>query len=277
MTCKSDSDCPQFSKCEKNDTGNNSVCVFGSFLCPLTLNSYFQNNGKKDEYCLYVNTNIWNLDKEHMYESYPKDTKPILKTCPKKEGKSRKMQVSCDTEKCINHEDCLSGKCSKNRCVTIDNFQIYRCTGNQNNVKCGKHYGIDCEKDDECYSGTCYYYSCTNKTKSDIFFELMGNITLIFSIIVFSSTFLFDYFFISDKELKRNRKTSTIIFNSVKLDILFIIFMITMMSFLLYLALTVRIAIFIIVAILFMFMLYYFLYLSVKNGLYRYLYNFITK
>jgi len=62
-------------------------------------------------------------------------------------------------------EDCISGKCSFNKCIINNQLdhQIYRCSGTDNNIKCGKQLGMECNSDEDCYSGICYHNTCVKK------------------------------------------------------------------------------------------------------------------
>ena len=58
---------------------------------------------------MFVNTEIWNIDKEEIIEDNNGNTpiiKPIMKTCPNQFG--RKYVSKCKTEKCSKDEDCFS-------------------------------------------------------------------------------------------------------------------------------------------------------------------------
>ncbi|ORX87620.1 hypothetical protein BCR32DRAFT_289261 [Anaeromyces robustus] len=150
MTCKTDNDCPQYAKCEKyttDDKVTHSVCRFGNFLCP----------EKPEEFCHYVDTNIWNLDNESINKEYPKETKPILKTCPRNKVNAL---FKCRTNKCSKNEDCFSNMCYKESCIVNKDKlynNIYRCSGNGKNyyMRCGKQRGMKCDGNSECYSENC--------------------------------------------------------------------------------------------------------------------------
>ena len=116
---------------------------------------------------MFVNTEIWNIDKEEIIKDNNGNTpiiKPIMKICP---HQSRKYVSSCKTEKCSKDEDCFSGMCSSKVCVMNEqvNHIIYRCTGNSKNIKCNKQLGMSCGSDEDCYSGSCLNYYCSNEKR----------------------------------------------------------------------------------------------------------------
>jgi len=158
MTCNSDKDCPQFSYCETYTINKKeySLCKFGDFLCPET-NLNDENNTST---CSFVNTDIYDLDNHEIRNGFPKDTKPILKTCEKYD----KNNEECYTETCSKDEDCFSGACYKNTCIYIDD--IYRCSGTKDNkyMKCGKFDYVQCNRDKSCYSGICNSH-CNTKAE----------------------------------------------------------------------------------------------------------------
>jgi len=180
ITCKSDKDCPEYSRCEKATDGTNSICKFGSFLCPKKLKDRFM-TGITNENCIFVNTDVWNLDKEEMIKdinSNSLDDKLILKTCPKYYNKS---QIKCSTEKCMKDDNCFSGMCQSQKCIVNDkvDHSIYRCTGSNNKVKCGKHLGMMCGSDEDCYSSHCTYGHCSTKGTTSTFLRNLGSELLI--------------------------------------------------------------------------------------------------
>ncbi|OUM57278.1 hypothetical protein PIROE2DRAFT_65095, partial [Piromyces sp. E2] len=146
LRCNIDSDCPEYSKCEKVSNSTLSFCKFGSFLCSKKVDDDLKTE-KNNDYCVFINTDIWNLDKEEMVgdanRNQKTDIKPILKTCP---SHNPNTNMICKTEKCTKNEDCFSGMCQSNICVYNDKIKnefIYRCSGtDNNNIKCGKHFGV---------------------------------------------------------------------------------------------------------------------------------------
>ncbi|OUM63723.1 hypothetical protein PIROE2DRAFT_9661 [Piromyces sp. E2] len=171
LTCKFDTDCPEYSKCVKSEDGSKSFCKFGSFLCPKKIKDRFMSVVTNDN-CIFVNTNIWDLDREKIIkEDFKKNTADdnlILKTCPR--IINDKNALSCYTDPCDKDDDCFSGMCQSHKCVLNDKVDhyIYRCTGNDNKVKCGKHYGMMCGSNDNCYSSHCNRHFCTYKSREEI-------------------------------------------------------------------------------------------------------------
>jgi len=107
--------------------------------------------------CTFVNTEVWDLDKEQYVNNTPNpSSQPILKICPNSN--------KCKTERCTKDEDCFSGLCHNNVCVKNYNIahEIYRCSGTDAKVKCGKQLGMYCNNNDECYSGICNSNYCSN-------------------------------------------------------------------------------------------------------------------
>lgn len=190
VLCETDEDCPEFSNCEtfKGKDENQSVCKFGSFLCP----------EKPTENCIFVNTNVYDMDKESMRKGFPEDTKPILKTCPDDSlFISSGTTPRCNTEKCSKDDDCFSGKCSLNKCVYID--YIYRCEGNNNNnyIKCGKTNNMECIKSSECYSKNCNHGHCEKKDRS----KKVITMILIFILIALLICLIFIYKYNKNKNI----------------------------------------------------------------------------
>jgi len=154
MTCSSDKDCPEYSTCETINDGNKSlsICKFGDFFCPESTDGYFMNSNMTQS-CVYVNAAMYDLDKEEIKEGFPKDIKPILKTC----GLTNK--IKCTTERCNRNTDCFSGMCLNNSCINGDNlnYEIYRCSVDdaKYSMKCRKANGMKCGDDSECYSDIC--------------------------------------------------------------------------------------------------------------------------
>jgi len=158
MNCTVDSDCPQYSKCENVTDGNKtySLCKFGDFLCPERTVDYYTLLDNSNETCSYIDSTVYDLEKELIKESFSSEIKPILKICPKN-------NPECTTDKCTKNSDCLSGVCLNNSCVNNDNMNhdIYRCSVNDQDkfsMKCKKVNGMSCGNDSECYSNICTYY-----------------------------------------------------------------------------------------------------------------------
>ncbi|ORX75844.1 hypothetical protein BCR32DRAFT_296634 [Anaeromyces robustus] len=157
MKCTSDKDCPLYSTCESFTSKNNetrSLCKFGDFLCPERDVSFFMTENV-DENCFYVNTTMYDLENEEIKEGFPKNIKPVLKTCGYF-GETYK----CSTEECNSNSDCLSGMCKDYKCMNKDNLNnyIYRCSVDdyeKYSMKCKKANGMKCEENIECYSGIC--------------------------------------------------------------------------------------------------------------------------
>ena len=136
---------------------------------------------------MFVNTEIWNIDKEEIIKDNNGNTpiiKPIMKICP---HQSRKYVSSCKTEKCSKDEDCFSGMCSSKVCVMNEqvNHIIYRCTGNSKNIKCNKQLGMSCGSDEDCYSGSCLNYYCSSEKELSLGKAILTLITnLLFIVLV---------------------------------------------------------------------------------------------
>ncbi|ORX65029.1 hypothetical protein BCR32DRAFT_272869 [Anaeromyces robustus] len=206
MTCKTDKDCPEFSTCgsfkSKENEKTISVCRFGNFLCQGN-NNYFS---KDNDNCVYVNTTIWNMDKQEMNKGFDKKLKPILKTCPnptinndnknynyfsnnnnkKKKSGTSTTEDYCFTEKCTKDEDCISGLCYNGSCRT--NFIIYRCSGessddNDEYLKCGKDISVVCESNEDCFTGYCSKHICQYKLTWSDALLLIGILIIILIII----------------------------------------------------------------------------------------------
>lgn len=173
INCQKDSDCPEYSKCVDNN-GNSTIftCKFGSFLCPKRIQDTLS-KGEVNGNCYFVNTELYDIDKQEIFKDAKEKSpsKPIIKTCPYIVGKAVRK---CKTEKCIKDEDCLSGLCYSNTCVSNVNY-IYRCTGADINVKCGRQTEMSCNSDEECYTGHCAYdYCSTKKAKPRVIVILQG-------------------------------------------------------------------------------------------------------
>ena len=129
--------------------------------------------------CLMVNENVYNLNNE-MYTSKPKTYKPILKTCDKTQVENK----SCTTDKCEKNEDCFSGLCHSNMCIT--DKTIYVCnsvstgTDEAPTISCKKQGGMKCDNNIEC-NGICNVGFCENLKSGSS--KNLGNTVLIFIII----------------------------------------------------------------------------------------------
>ena len=163
IKCSDAKDCPDDSTCL------DGYCLFYNYLC-------MENESKK---CLMVDENVYNLNNE-MYTSKSKTYKPILKTCDKMHIENK----SCTTDKCEINEDCFSGLCYSNTCITDKTIYLCNSVIGLNStiptVKCKKQAGMKCDNDSECYFNWCNVGFCEN-LKSDSA-EDLGNTVLIFVI-----------------------------------------------------------------------------------------------
>jgi len=154
MKCTSDKDCPPYSVCDTLTLKNgevHSICRFGDFLCPGRTDAYFMNKEIAEEPCLYVNSTMYDLDREAIKDGFSNDSTLILQTCSSYDN-------GCKTSVCSKNSDCLSGKGSDGSCV--NNGEIYRCSTLDNVyekyvIKCSKVSGMNCVGDSECYSNNC--------------------------------------------------------------------------------------------------------------------------
>jgi len=161
--------CPDAKDCPDDSTCLDGYCMFYNYLC----------NEDESEKCLMVNENVYNLNNE-MYTSKPKSYKPILKTCDKTQIDNK----ACTTDKCEKNEDCFSGLCYSNTCIT--GKTIYLCNSvigldsTIPTVKCKKQAGMKCDNDGECYYNWCNVGFCENLKSGSA--EDLWNSTLIFVI-----------------------------------------------------------------------------------------------
>jgi len=104
----------------------------------------------------------------------------LFKTCDKTQVENK----SCTTDKCEKNEDCFSGLCYSNICIT--DKMIYVCnsvsTGIEEapKISCVKQEGIKCDNNIEC-NGICEVGFCKNLKSGSV--ENLGNTVLIFIII----------------------------------------------------------------------------------------------
>jgi len=132
IKCKTDEECPEYSKCIKDTYGVKS-CRYKSLIC------------KEDEKCVFVSGDIKG---KSMY------------TCQKEAIDQKK----CKTYKCETDNDCFSGLCYKNNCASPEIY--YTCTSNPlNEVSCNKVDGMLCTSDDEC-DGKCKNNICRTEKNS---------------------------------------------------------------------------------------------------------------
>jgi len=154
--CTSDKDCPLYSTCENVSGKDYSICKFGDFLCPGRTDGFFMNKEIVEDTCIYVNSTMYDVDKEAVRKNFSNNGSPILKTCSSGD-------YDCSTPACGKNSDCLSGLCMGRYCVNNDdlNNEIYRCS--PYNIKnsdgyymvCKKVNGMKCAGDSDCYSGHC--------------------------------------------------------------------------------------------------------------------------
>ncbi len=88
-----------------------------------------------------------------MEYSYSNNLKPIMKTCTKEQVDTK----NCKTKKCEGNNDCLSGQCYKNTCITENT--MYRCSPTFEQYRyrlgCKKRNHMKCDTEDECASDIC--------------------------------------------------------------------------------------------------------------------------
>jgi len=172
--CENDNDCSFGKECISVDIDNCPSgkvckgCSFTQFLC-------LENESKP---CLFFNSTLYSQGSEEIVYKYKKEItseekKPILKTCDKTQVENKK----CKTDKCENDNDCLSGSCYSNNCVTGAS-DIHLCTGTIHEGKsvlhCGKQAQMKCSVNNECYSNNCNEGFCQNNDDAPV--DVQNNI-----------------------------------------------------------------------------------------------------
>ncbi|KAG4089013.1 hypothetical protein H8356DRAFT_1055741 [Neocallimastix lanati (nom. inval.)] len=147
--CDTDDDCPQFSVCEGKSPFQ--FCKFEKFLCV----------GNENDNCQHINSALWDeKDEAVIYKNifnsifrFKFGIRPIMKTCTKEQVD----KGECKTKECSINEDCMSGLCYSNNCITEQ--PIYVCAGTNKYERylfnCKKLNNMECHTSSECYSDYC--------------------------------------------------------------------------------------------------------------------------
>ncbi|OUM56992.1 hypothetical protein PIROE2DRAFT_65257 [Piromyces sp. E2] len=99
---------------------------------------------------------MWDVSNEQLKPEFAVNEQkylPILTVCSLGDVDKGK----CKTEKCTKNEDCFSGICYSNTCVTKE--PLYLCSSTdirkKNGIYCGKIANSKCKVDEECFSNYC--------------------------------------------------------------------------------------------------------------------------
>jgi len=185
----------------------NKYCIYKDFLCPEDENAK----------CHYI-------DEIYKY-SYDDDFYPIINTCLKEQVE----EGTCKTKKCESDQDCYSGTCYSNSCITIS--PIYKCEqfdlskrrdnqydliGRKEDINkrfsCSKIDNMKCNNNSEC-TKYCKNGYCSWEIQGDSYFQVLRNSLKLLREVVFSTAIvllliavLVIIFYFKEKRDKKKRE-----------------------------------------------------------------------
>ncbi|OUM60357.1 hypothetical protein PIROE2DRAFT_13903 [Piromyces sp. E2] len=135
QSCKEDSDCMNHGNfCSSDRCIESFYCQGNDCIIP-------------DENAQYVNL----VSDNSFYDQKPQGM--IIEACSVEVNK----KGNCATRLCDTNSDCFSNLCMNRTCIINENLPLLVCSneGNDKKFSCGKIELEKCEKNEECFYGTC--------------------------------------------------------------------------------------------------------------------------